>query len=102
MAERIATRTTADWQAILDSADIPNGRVHELEDLLSDDYLAATGFFVDYEHPSEGPMTTASIPVRYSRTPGNVRRAPPRLGEHTAEVLAEAGLTPGEIAALAS
>jgi len=102
VAERVATRTTDEWQAALDAVDIPNGPVRDLDDLLTDDYLVETGFFMDYEHPSEGPMTMASIPVRYSRTPGNVRRAAPRLGEHTAEVLAEAGLTEAEIEALAA
>lgn len=76
VAEQIAGRTTAAWREILDAVDIPNAPVHTLPELLSDPYLAETGFFRNYMHPSEGPMTTTAIPVRFSQTPGGIRRHP--------------------------
>jgi crotonobetainyl-CoA:carnitine CoA-transferase CaiB-like acyl-CoA transferase len=99
LTEAMPERTTAEWGTILDAADIPNGATNTLEKLLADGYLQETGFFQPVEHPTEGPMTTLSIPVEFDGTPASVRALPPKLGEHTEAVLSEAGLTEAEIAA---
>lgn len=93
VSEAMARGTTADWRAKLDAADIPNGPVNTFEDLIADPYLAATGYFQRYTHPSEGRYVTPAIPVHFSDSAGAVRHLPPRLGEHTDEVLAELGIT---------
>lgn len=91
------SRTTAQWQAALDARNIPNQRVNTKEDLLQDEQLLATGFWRFADHPSEGRIRMTDPPVRYSRSPSTIRRLQPALGEHSAEVLAEAGYSTDEI-----
>jgi crotonobetainyl-CoA:carnitine CoA-transferase CaiB-like acyl-CoA transferase len=90
LAEIIAERTTAEWVELLRAADLPLTPVFSPEDLLNDEHLQALGFFRREEHPSEGQTLTIGIPVRFSRTPGDVRRLAPRLNEHRDEILLEA------------
>ncbi|PJX23406.1 CoA transferase [Advenella sp. S44] len=78
LADIVVQRDTAQWIALLADADIPHARVNTLESLLDDPHLSATGFFQHVQHPSEGPLITTSIPVRFSRTPGQIRSLAPR------------------------
>ena len=86
LAELVAQRTTAEWQALLGDADIPMAPVLSPHEVLRDEHLQGIGFFQDAEHPSEGPVRTVGIPVTFSRTPGSIRRLAPALGEHAAEI----------------
>ncbi|HKE05052.1 MAG TPA: CoA transferase [Blastocatellia bacterium] len=86
----VAERTTAEWVELLGAADLPVTPVLSPENLLDDEHLQAIGFFRREEHPSEGEVRTIGIPVRFSRTPGAVRRLAPRLDEHREEILQEA------------
>lgn len=99
VTEGMKQRTSAEWLALLKEADLPHGPANSLEELVRDDYLNEIGFFRQMEHPSEGQMTVLGIPVSYRGTPATIRRLAPRLGEHTREVLAEAGLDEAAIAA---
>jgi crotonobetainyl-CoA:carnitine CoA-transferase CaiB-like acyl-CoA transferase len=100
VSDLIATRPTAEWVKILDDADIPSVPIQSIDDLPEDPHLKATGFFVDYEHPSEGPLRTTAPPTVFSTTPSGLHRVPPRLGEHTTDVLRELGYDQQRIDAL--
>jgi crotonobetainyl-CoA:carnitine CoA-transferase CaiB-like acyl-CoA transferase len=90
------TRTTAEWLELLKPLSIPVVRMNRFDDLPDDPHLDAVGFFERYRHPEAGPYLAMRPPVRYAKTPANIRRHPPRLGQHTEEVLGEA---PAEIEA---
>jgi crotonobetainyl-CoA:carnitine CoA-transferase CaiB-like acyl-CoA transferase len=86
-------KPTAYWLKELAARDIPVMPMMKLDDLLTDPHLAATGAWTDHAHPHEGRLLQFNPPVRMSDTPSSIRRPAPMLGEHTAEVLAEMGLT---------
>ena len=89
--EVLAGRTSQEWTDALAAADIPFANVNSMADLLWDPHLVATGFWREFEHPTEGRLIQPGIPVHFSRTPGEVRRHAPSLGEHTQEVLGTPG-----------
>jgi crotonobetainyl-CoA:carnitine CoA-transferase CaiB-like acyl-CoA transferase len=100
VAEQLKLRTTAEWHDILDKEDIPNGPMRSLQELLHDQYLNDTGFFLRYDHPSEGPARTVMPPMFFSGTPVGMHRPPPLLGEHNQSVLTEIGYSDSEISQL--
>jgi crotonobetainyl-CoA:carnitine CoA-transferase CaiB-like acyl-CoA transferase len=95
-------KTTDEWIALLRSLEIPCAKMASLDDLLTDPQLAATGFFKHATHPSEGEILYTDLPVRFSGSEATEQRLQPRLGEHSFEVLREAGLSESEIEALAA
>ena len=100
IAERLATRSTADWLRALAEADVPSGAVTDVLAAFHSPEAAARSMLVEVEHPALGVLRQAGIPIEFGATPGSVRTAPPLLGEHTDEVLAELGLSAGDIARL--
>ena len=74
--------------------------VNRYADLPTDPQVLASGMLVPEDHPRAGRLTTLDTPIRFSRTPGGIRTHAPALGEHTDEVLRQAGVTPDEIARL--
>ena len=98
--EIMATRKTREWLELFDKSGVPTIVVNSLEDLANDPHLNATGFWKFYDHPTEGRLRMPAFPVNFSATPADIRLPAPRLGEHTSEVLREAGLSETQIAAL--
>jgi len=96
----IAGKTTAEWLALLREREIPAARMSSLEEVLDDPQLAATGFFKHATHPTEGEILYTDLPVRFGGASSSSERLQPRLGEHSLEVLREAGLPESEIEAL--
>lgn len=100
LEDMVVTRSTEELQQALNAASIPVQKVNTKEDLLSDEQLTATGFWQFADHPTEGRIRLTDPPVRFSKSPSSIRRLQPRLGEQSAEVLAEAGFSDVEIAGL--
>ncbi|WP_294221501.1 CoA transferase [uncultured Shimia sp.] len=100
LEDLVATRSTAELEKTLNAAAIPVQKVNTKEDLLSDEQLAATGFWQFADHPTEGRIRLTDPPVRFSKSPSSIRLLQPRLGEQSAEVLGEAGFSEEEIAGM--
>jgi crotonobetainyl-CoA:carnitine CoA-transferase CaiB-like acyl-CoA transferase len=88
LAEQLPARSTHEWLALFDRADIPASRVNSIDDLLVDPHLQAVGFWSEMDHPTEGTVRVPAFPGTWSRTQPDIRRLAPNLGEHTREVLA--------------
>jgi len=97
VAEELKKRTTGEWVEALERADIPVQRMNSLDDIVADPHLAAIGYLKTVEHPSEGKIKVLAVPSEWSESAPEYRRHTPRLGEHTREVLREAGLSDTEI-----
>jgi crotonobetainyl-CoA:carnitine CoA-transferase CaiB-like acyl-CoA transferase len=90
------TRPTREWLAVLEGAGVPCAPIQNYGDVYSDPHLLARDYFWDADHPTIGPVRQLGSPMRFSETPVRRGKAGPRLGEHTAAVLAELGFTDAE------
>ncbi|MDB5857195.1 MAG: CoA transferase [Ramlibacter sp.] len=103
LAGVMAGRSTAEWLALFAQIDIAAMAMNTLDDLLADPHLAATGFLQQVEHPTEGTLLATRLASNWSGSVPQEHRGPaPLLGQHSAEVLAEAGYTADDIDALAT
>jgi crotonobetainyl-CoA:carnitine CoA-transferase CaiB-like acyl-CoA transferase len=97
---QLAKKTNAQWQELLGRDGVPFAIVKSLEDLRDDPHLASVGFWQAHQHPTEGDLRLTRSPFEFKGVDLSVRKLPPRLGEHTREVLAECGCGPDQIDAL--
>ncbi len=100
VAEIFRERTRADWKAFADENDCCIEPVLDLGEALDSDLVRERDMVVEFEQPEIGPVRTLGVPVKMSRTPGRTDRPAPAFGEHTEEVLASAGYSDEEIAAM--
>jgi len=93
-------RSKADWLAALEEAQVPCGPINDLGEVFADPHVQSRQMTVSLDHPLAGTLSVVASPMKLSATPVQYRRAPPLLGQHTEEVLAEFGIDGARLAAL--
>jgi crotonobetainyl-CoA:carnitine CoA-transferase CaiB-like acyl-CoA transferase len=81
------------WLEKLDQAGIPSGPIYRYDETMNDPHIRAREMVIEYEHPVAGRVHNLGFPAKFSKTPGQVRRPAPSLGQHTREVLQELNYT---------
>ena len=101
LAERFLARPVAWWVAALEAAGVPVGPVQTVAEALADPQARALGIVREVDHPTAGRLRLVGSPIHLNGAAPPIRRPPPLLGQHSAEILSEVlGLPPAEIAAL--
>ncbi len=100
LGARLRGRSTADWLQALDAAGIPAGPINSIAQMAADPQTAAREMVVELDHPVAGRTRALGLPLKFSATPGGIRRPAPTFGQHTREVLQQHGFDEAEIAAL--
>ncbi len=100
LAVHLKERSTSAWLAALDEAGIPAGPINDIGAMAADPQTLARDMVVEVDHPRAGRTRTIGLPIKFSETPGGVRRPAPTLGQHTREVLEQHGYSETDIAIL--
>ena len=101
LAEILLSRDSQTWSKILQEAEVPCAPVQTIDQVFRDPQVIHRGMLAEVEHPSAGKIKMAGLPLKFSATPASLRLPPPRLGEHTRNVLEDwLGMTDQEITAL--
>ncbi len=102
LAAHLRERPTHEWLLALDAAGIPAGPIQSIAEMAADPQTLAREMVVELDHPVAGRTKALGLPLKFSETPGGIRRPAPTFGQHTREVLHEHGYTDSEIDALAA
>ncbi len=100
LAQHLLTRPKAEWLAALEQAQVPCGAINALDEVFTDPQVQARGMTMPVPHPLAEDLRLVASPIKLSRTPVGLRYAPPMLGQHTDDVLKEAGFSEAEVAEL--
>ena len=100
LEEHFTQRPTAYWVKALAEAGVPAGPVYTIPQVYQHPQVRAREMLVEVDNPHGGKVKNIGIPIKLSLTPGRIRLPPPLLGQHTDEVLQEAGFTPQEVSRL--
>jgi crotonobetainyl-CoA:carnitine CoA-transferase CaiB-like acyl-CoA transferase len=101
MAEIIKERPTAEWLQRLDANDVPSAPVLRRGEVITNEQVVARELIEEFDHSDIGRIRQPKPAARFDRTPAEIRGPAPRIGEHSAVILAELGLEPAEIERLA-
>jgi len=102
MAEIIKERPTAEWLQRLDANDVPSAPVLRRNEVIANEQVLARELIVELDHPDIGRVRQPVPAARFDRTPARIQGPAPRIGEHSAAILAELGLEAAEIERLAT
>ena len=100
LEEAFCEETTQHWMEVLEGARVPCGPINDMDQVYSDPQVRAREMLVELEDPELGTLKNIGIPVKLSLTPGSIRRRAPDLGEHSREVLLEAGYSDEDVTRL--
>ncbi len=95
--DKLRQKTTDEWVCVLNRVGVPAGAIVSLQDALASPQVAHRETLQTVDAPGIGPLQLFSLTAKFERTPGRVTTPPPRLGEDTDAVLAEAGYSPSDI-----
>lgn len=97
LAPIFAAQATRAWTGVLDRAGVPNGPILTIAEVFADPQVRHRRMVVDVDHPTAGTVQQTGVPVRLSDTPGQVRSAPPTLGQHADAILRELGYSDADV-----
>jgi crotonobetainyl-CoA:carnitine CoA-transferase CaiB-like acyl-CoA transferase len=98
--DALLQRTSREWIDRLNEYDVPHAPVMTRSEMIRHPQIQANKLIVEHDHPDAGPLRQTRTPARFDGTPAEYRMGGPRLGQHTSQVLSEAGFSDVEIAAL--